>query len=132
MNKRTKKWIYTCGVALAAAMIATGCGGKDENSAPSGSSANTSASEADHVITLNASNFEFDVKEIRVKKGETISIKLVNTQGNHGVLFNGYKKEVRGNQTITFTADKEGEFSYVCSIMCGSGHGNMVGKLIVE
>lgn len=130
MKKTAKKWLYTCGIALSAALIATGCGGKEESS--SSPSQSVSASEADHVITMNASNFEFDVKEIRVKQGETIAVTLVNTQGNHAVLFDGYKKEVKGNQTVTFTADKKGEFKYICSIMCGAGHADMVGKLIVE
>lgn len=31
-----------------------------------------------------------------------------------------------------FIADKAGEFTFYCSIPCGSGHGAMQGKLIVR
>ena len=38
-----------------------------------------------------------------------------------------------GEQTvIEFTADKNGSFTYYCSIFCGMGHRSMKGTLIVE
>lgn len=127
------KWLYTLGIVLSAALIATGCGGggnKEENAAASGP-ANQEAGAA-KAITIDAKNFEFDQKEIKVKKGETISITLKNSQGNHAIHIDGYDKEIKGNKTVTFTADQAGEFEFVCSIMCGAGHKDMTGKLIVE
>jgi len=134
MNKTAKKWIYSCGLILSAAMIATGCGGGQSESSPSPSASQPAAGGdgAAQAITVNAKNFEFDQKEIRVKQGETVAITLKNTQGNHGLKIEGYDKEVKNNQTVTFTADKAGEFNFECSIMCGKGHTDMVGKFIVE
>lgn len=83
-------------------------------------------------ITIDASNFKFDQEEIKVKKGEEVSITLKNSQGNHAIKIEGYDKEIKGNATVTFVADKTGEFKYICSVFCGKGHDEMVGKLIVE
>jgi len=81
---------------------------------------------------VNAKNFEFDQKEIKVHKGDSVTITLNNTQGNHGLKIDGYNVEVKGGKSVTFTADQTGEFKYYCSIMCGTGHAEMTGKLIVE
>jgi cytochrome c oxidase subunit 2 len=125
------KWIYSLGMVLAAAIIATGCGGggKENNSATKPAESQGAASTA---ITINAKNFEFDQKDIKVKKGDTVSITLKNSQGNHAVTIEGYDKVIKVNQTVTFTADKAGEFKFACSLICGKGHADMVGKLVVE
>lgn len=133
MNKTAKKWLYAGGLVVSAAMIATGCGGSKGESSPSPSQAAAGGDAAGATaITVNAKNFEFDQKEIKVKKGETVAITLNNTQGNHAMKIEGYNKEVKNKQTVTFTADKAGEFNFECSIMCGAGHADMVGKFIVE
>lgn len=83
-------------------------------------------------FTIDATNFEFDLKEIKVNQGDTVKVTLKNSEGLHAVKFDGYNKEVQGDETITFVADKVGEFEYICSIFCGTGHDDMVGTLIVE
>ena len=84
------------------------------------------------VITINAINYEFDQKEIILKKGETVSMKLKNNKGYHTVRVDGYDKEINPYKTVTFTADQVGKFEYRCSTMCGKGHADMVGAIIVE
>lgn len=132
------KWKSACGLLLAAALVATGCGGgkSGNESSPSASQAASQAAGAEsgtvQEFTVKATNFAFEPQEIKVKQGDTVKITLNNAQGNHGLQIEGYDKEVKGDQTITFTADKTGEFKFVCSIMCGAGHADMVGKLIVE
>lgn len=83
-------------------------------------------------FTLTATNFEFDVKEIKVKKGDNVKITLVNTEGLHGIMVIGYDKQTTDAGSIEFVADQVGEFDIRCSVMCGTGHGEMVTKLIVE
>ncbi len=40
---------------------------------------------------------------------------------------------VSGKETVVeFTPDKKGEFAFFCSVVCGEGHRDMKGKLIVE
>lgn len=118
---------------LAVALVLAGCGGggnKESGSSPAGEPASGNGQK--HEITIDATNFDFDVKEIKVKKGDTVSITLNNSQGNHALKVEGYDKEVKGKATVTFVADKTGEFKYICSIFCGKGHDDMIGKLIVE
>jgi cytochrome c oxidase subunit 2 len=130
-EQKMNKWVCTLGLVLVVALIATGCGGskEDKSSATPATSQDAGAGKS---ITIDAKNFEFDQKEIKVKKGEMVTITLKNSQGNHGLKIEGYDKEINGNQSVTFTADQSGEFKFLCSIMCGKGHAGMTGKLIVE
>ena len=83
-------------------------------------------------VTVNASNFEFDKKEIKAKAGDTIKLTVVNETGAHGLSIDEFKQDVKGGETVEFVADQKGEFEYHCSLMCGTGHNSMVGKLIVD
>ncbi|MCC3375955.1 cupredoxin domain-containing protein [Cohnella sp. REN36] len=130
-----RKWGMTGATLLAAVIIGTGCGGdgaKESASSPAASPSSAEAGGAGKAITINAKNFAFDQPEIKVKQGEEVTIKLVNGQGNHALKIEGYDQEIKGNQTVTFKADKAGEFKFECSVMCGKGHADMTGKLIVE
>lgn len=139
-----KKWTVLSGILLLAAVLLSACGGGSDNKNASSSasvspSADASpaasgqaASGAAKEFTINAKNFEFDQPEIKVAMGDQVTIKLVNAAGNHSLKIDGYEQEVKGGQSVTFTADKAGEFKFYCNIMCGAGHANMSGKLIVE
>ncbi|RKN85473.1 cupredoxin domain-containing protein [Paenibacillus ginsengarvi] len=120
-----RAWIVSVGVLLSVLLLLSACGKQEEG-------ASGTASGETKEVTIDAKNFDFDVKEIKVKKGDTVKVTLKNSEGNHAVKFEGYNKEVKGNQTITFVASKTGEFNYICSIFCGDGHNKMTGKLIVE
>ncbi|MBN2980796.1 cupredoxin domain-containing protein [Cohnella algarum] len=133
-----RKWGLTAAVwTMAAALLLAGCGGGEDrkanapadDSAPSASSAAASDVKA---VTIKASNFKFDQPEIRVAKGQTIELTLENEQGNHTLKIDGYEQTVKAGKTISFTADQAGEFEFYCDLMCGTGHADMVGKLIVE
>jgi heme/copper-type cytochrome/quinol oxidase subunit 2 len=97
------------------------------------------------VIDLRADMSGFDKKEIRVKVGEPVTIRLTSLDnshhtdggGKHQWAVDDFKASVvalpEGSNTVTFTPDKPGEFTYYCDICCG-GRANptMQGKLIVE
>lgn len=88
------------------------------------------------VFALTAKPFEFSQKEIRVKKGDRVRINLAVTQGFHDWVvdeFNVKTKRMSAgeNDSIEFTADKEGIFEYYCSVNNHRQLG-MVGRLIVE
>lgn len=125
-----KKLMCTAGLLLAAAIVASGCGGggDKENASP----AQGAAAGEVKAFTIDATNFAFGPNEIKVNKGDKVSITLVNKQGNHSIKIKGYDKVIKGKQTVTFTADKAGEFEFDCDIMCGTGHADMIGKLIVQ
>ncbi|WCN37427.1 cupredoxin domain-containing protein [Aneurinibacillus uraniidurans] len=101
--------------------------------APVAKAANNQAPAGKTVeVKVMAKDFEFDKKEIRVKKGDKVKITLMSDDGGHGFEIPDYKVNIKGNGSAEFVADKAGTFQYDCSVMCGSGHDKMTGKLIVE
>lgn len=88
------------------------------------------------VFEVHASNFKFSPTEIKVKKGDTVTIKFMNDAGKHDWVVDEFKAATKildagQNDTITFVADKTGTFEYYCSVGTHRQMG-MVGKLIVE
>ncbi|MNR32688.1 cytochrome c oxidase subunit 2 [compost metagenome] len=95
--------------------------------------ATTQAAAGGQQVVLKATNFQFDKTEYRIKKGESVTITLDNSQGIHGASIKEFGINLNnGNKTVTFTPDKTGSFPITCSIMCGSGHASMKTTLIVE
>jgi cytochrome c oxidase subunit II len=92
----------------------------------------------DDVVEFNIKSFRFgfDPSLITVKKGSTVRITASSLDVPHGLAIEGYgvnmRLDVAESETVEFVADKEGEFSMFCSVPCGSGHGSMLGKLVVE
>ncbi|MEK7463052.1 MAG: cupredoxin domain-containing protein [Patescibacteria group bacterium] len=96
----------------------------------------TTSEETIKEIAVSSKNFEYSVREIRVKKGDKIRINFTNTEGFHDWVideFNAKTEKINagGSSSIEFTADKTGAFEYYCSVGSHRQMG-MVGKLIVE
>lgn len=123
-----KKWLVLISLILTLSLVLAACGGNGNEAGGNEAAATGEIKE----FTINSTNWEFDLKEIKVNKGDTVKITTINKEGMHAIKFNGYNKEVQGDETITFVADKAGEFEYVCSIFCGAGHDDMIGTLIVQ
>lgn len=88
------------------------------------------------VFAVKGVNFGFDVKEIRVKQGDTVTVNFTSSDGFHDWVLDEFKAATGRVQpgtptSITFVADKKGTFEYYCSVGSHRAHG-MVGKLIVE
>jgi cytochrome c oxidase subunit 2 len=108
----------------------TACG-SSQNASQSTPAASSAASG--NTVTVTATNFKFEPAEIHVKKGDKVTLKLANTQGMHGIAVPDLKVDLKKDgDTSTFTADKTGTFDFQCSVMCGAGHANMKGKIVVE
>lgn len=132
-----KKWLKMLGLAVGVSMIISACGGNSDNAGSNSGSGNSGSGQSASTgetksFTIKATNWDFEPKEIRVNKGDTVEIKLINEEGLHDILIKGYDKTIKDNETVTFTADKAGEFEFICNIFCGAGHDDMIGKLIVE
>jgi len=88
------------------------------------------------VFTVKGVNFDFDVQEIRVSEGDTVTINFESSEGFHDWVldeFDAATAQVRpGTPTsVTFVADKAGTYEYYCSVGSHRAQG-MVGTFIVE
>lgn len=100
---------------------------------------------AGNVIDVAADMAGFDQKEIRVKAGEPVTVRLTSLDNSHHTDGGGKHQwavdklgvdivaQPLSSSYATFTPDKPGEYTFYCDICCG-GRANptMNGKLIVE
>ena len=97
-----------------------------------------SSAKAEEVksFEVKVDKYKFIPDLITVNKGDTVIIKAVAIDKNHGLgikAFNIKETLPKGKSvTIQFTADKEGEFTIRCTKFCGWKHFWMKGKLIVK
>jgi cytochrome c oxidase subunit 2 len=129
-----KLLVFLMSVALIMALAACGSKSPAATTAATATSSSTAAPAAgEQKITLQATNFKYDQKEYRVKKGQPVTITLDNKEGMHGAAIKDFNVKLdNSNKTMTFTPDKTGTFTINCSVMCGTGHADMKSTLIVE
>lgn len=95
----------------------------------------TSTTAPERLVTIESTEFSYDVKEITVKKGEKVKLTLNNKIGFHDLVIdelsvNTGKLNADQSVTIEFTPETVGEFEYYCSVGDHRAKG-MVGKIIV-
>lgn len=87
------------------------------------------------VIKIVAKKFEFVPSEIHVKKGESVSLEFTAPEVPMGFNLSdmGLRIDIVPGKVakLPFTADKVGNFPFLCDVFCGSGHEDMNGTLIV-
>lgn len=81
-------------------------------------------------FNVKAFRFGYTPSEIIVNKGDKVKMVIENTDTLHGVRIP--ELGISGNDIVEFVAEKQGEFTWYCNVMCGSGHMQMKGKLIVR
>lgn len=85
---------------------------------------------------ITAKQFQFNPATIEVNKGDKVRLIVTSIDVPHGFSISEYGINERLDpgkpKTIEFTADKQGTFTAFCSVLCGSGHSGMKGKLIVK
>lgn len=100
---------------------------------------------AANTIDVSADMSGFNMKEMRVKAGRPITVRLTSLDNSHHTDGGGKHQWAvdelgvsivappLGNNWATFTPDKPGVYTFYCDICCG-GRANptMQGKLIVE
>jgi cytochrome c oxidase subunit 2 len=91
---------------------------------------------APRVVEISAKRFEFNPKQITLKRGEPVTIRLVSTDRAHGLLIKPLGVDLDADDgkpaEITITPDAAGTFGAICDHYCGSGHGNMKMTVVVE
>jgi heme/copper-type cytochrome/quinol oxidase subunit 2 len=92
--------------------------------------------EGVHEIQVTLRKYAFSPGSQRVRKGEQVRLIMTAVDHDHGFKlddFNINQKISKGTTVIVeFTADKAGTFQFRCSNVCGLGHRNMKGTLVVE
>jgi cytochrome c oxidase subunit 2 len=89
-------------------------------------------------INVTAKQFEFNPRVITVEHGQEVTLHLMSLDVAHGFALPefGIEEELLPKEpvTVTFIADRKGNFPFVCNVICGSGHdhASMVGNLIVR
>lgn len=100
---------------------------------------------AANTIDISASMGGFNTNEIRVKVGQPITVRLTSQDNSHHTDGGGQHQWAvdefgasviappLGSNSVTFTPDKVGTYTFYCDICCG-GRANptMQGTLIVE
>ncbi len=88
------------------------------------------------VVEITAKRFEFNPKQVTLKRGERVTIRLVSTDRAHGFLVKPLGLDLDADNgkpsEKTITPDTAGSFPAICDHYCGSGHGNMKMTVIVE
>lgn len=93
--------------------------------------------EDEVTIDVSGKNFEFTPSGITVKQGQTVTINFTSEDGGpHDLVIDEFDvatEQVSSGETssITFVADRVGEFEYYCSVGNHREMG-MVGTLVVE
>lgn len=86
-------------------------------------------------IKIIAKRFEFSPKKITVRKGESVKLVVTSEDVDHGIAIDEFnidqKIPARSTRTIEFTPDREGKFRFYCSVLCGDGHPDMEGEMVV-
>ncbi|MDI6721517.1 MAG: cupredoxin domain-containing protein [Candidatus Aenigmarchaeota archaeon] len=98
-----------------------------------GSSPATIAAKQFDVV---ARQWSFEPGTIEVSQGDVVILKIKSVDVEHGFAlpdFGVSQKLEPGKETVVqFTADKKGTFTFFCNVLCGSGHKDMKGTLVVK
>lgn len=103
--------------------------------------ASTSESSSVNVVEIEMrvlkDQWRFEPSIIQAPFNARVRIKIYNEDSySHGFAIAkiGINKELPPNKTtvVEFIADKKGEFEFSCSVLCGKGHFEQKGKLIVN
>ena len=95
------------------------------------------AATKERVVKLTVKRFEFSQKEIGLKKGQPVVIEITSLDVPHGFSVPDFNARadivLPGKVTrVKFTPDREGTFTYLCDIFCGTGHEQLEGRFIVR
>lgn len=88
------------------------------------------------VIEVTARRFNFTPNQIRVKRGEVVTLALQTQDFPHGFNMPDFDQRVDlipGKVVkVRLEPSRAGRFSFLCDNFCGDGHEQMGGVLIVE
>ena len=87
-------------------------------------------------IPVVAAKFDFDKREIRVRKGEAVTLQLSSPDFVHGFSIPDLDARIDlvPGRTVELALKPQhaGRFVFLCDNFCGEGHDRMTGVLVVE
>ncbi len=88
-------------------------------------------------VQITARSWEFTPREVRVKANTAVELMVTSIDVDHGIEFTDLDvplERVPAGRTVTirFIPDKLGVYHFRCAVVCGTGHDQMTGLLIVE
>lgn len=90
---------------------------------------------AERRVRIEATARGFEPPEVRVNRGDRVTLHLVSADVVHGLYLDGYGLAVTADpgqsDSLTFVADRSGAFRFRCSVSCGALHPFLIGKLTV-
>ena len=93
------------------------------------------AEPPEQVIKITAKRFEYNPKEITLKKGVPVVFEFTSLDRLHGFKCTelGVRADIKPGQVarVPLNPQKVGDFEFHCDNFCGSGHGNMSGMIHV-
>ena len=99
------------------------------------SSARSAEAGPPRVVEITAKRFEFTPKEITLKKGETVTLRVHSEDVTHGFFSKklGIDADIVPGKALdlTVTPAEAGSFNVICNHFCGAGHANMKMKVVV-
>lgn len=99
-------------------------------------SSSASLESAVRTIRVVATNWSFTPSTINAQVGEKVKLEVVSVSGNHGigVPVIGLDVKINEGQTVTvdLPTDKAGTFPFRCNVLCGEGHFDMMGAIVIE
>ncbi len=89
-----------------------------------------------HVVELVAKRFEYSPKEITLKRGEPVTLRIHSEDVAHGLFSKKLKLDAdilpKKTVEVTITPTEAGTFTAICNHFCGAGHAGMRLKVVVE
>ncbi len=92
--------------------------------------------DAPRVVAVSAKRFEFEPKEVKVAKGESVVLEITSQDVVHGFFSRklGFDEDLAPGKAVRVPlhTDVAGTYTVLCDHYCGSGHGGMKMTIVVE
>lgn len=93
------------------------------------------AAQKEQVIQVTAKKFEYNPREIVLKKGVPVVLELTSLDREHGFRLTafGIRADVKPGEVtrLRILPQQTGRFSFECDVFCGVDHEEMGGEIVV-
>ena len=93
------------------------------------------AARQEQVIQVTAKKFEYNPREIVLKKGVPVVLELTSLDREHGFRLTafGIRADVKPGEvtSVRIVPQETGRFSFECDVFCGVDHEEMGGEIVV-